>query len=231
MNRSKPDLVSDELRRMILTGVVEPGERINVRALESELGVSHIPIREAIRRLEAEGLISRQPNVGAVATQVSLRELDELYDFRRVLEPAVARRAVPLMDDATVAAVFEALERLESSEADEAGMDEYVKFHREFHWRILEPGASTMIERTLDELWRTSERYLRLLKGSVTHIADPQHEEMAAACRDRDADHLAEVLFAHLDLTGSAMREMLYGDESSPDGAGSDETAPAAAES
>lgn len=218
MTTSKPDLVSDQLRRMILTGQIGPGERINVRALESDLGVSHIPIREAIHRLEAEGLIARRPNVGAVATQVSLDELDELYDFRRVLEPAVARRAVPLMTDENVAAVFQALERLESSEATEAGMDEYVKFHREFHWQILEPGASTMIERTLDELWRTSERYLRLLKGTVTHIADPQHEEMAAACRDRDAEHLADVLFAHLDLTGSAMREMLYGDDPPADG-------------
>lgn len=227
MTRSKPDLVSDQLRRMILIGEIQPGERINVRALESDLGVSHIPIREAIRRLEAEGLISRRPNIGAVATQVSMRELDELYDFRRVLEPAVARRAVPLMDDRTVDAVVEALERLEACEASDDGMDEYVKFHREFHWRILEPGASTLIERTLDELWRTSERYLRLLKGSVTHIADPQHEEMAAACRERDADHLAEVLFAHLDLTGSAMRDMLYGenaDGDAPDAAASDDS-------
>lgn len=214
---SKPDAISDLLRRKILTGEIEPGERINVRALESDLGVSHIPIREAIRRLEAEGLVTRQPNVGAVAAQVSLRELEELYDFRRVIEPAIARRSVPRMTDADVDGVFAALERLEAVEIAPAGMDEYVKVHQEFHWRLLAPGASTLIERTLEELWTMAERYLRLLKGSMVHIADPQHEQMADACRARDAEALASVLTDHLELTGSAMRERLHGEGSLSD--------------
>ena len=71
-----------------------PGARINVRRLEAVYGVSHIPIREAIRRLEGEGLVVNVPKRGVVAAEVSLKELDEIYDLRRIVEPHVLRRAV-----------------------------------------------------------------------------------------------------------------------------------------
>lgn len=203
---SKPDAVSELLRRKIMTGEIQPGERINVRSLETDLNVSHIPIREAIRRLEAEGLIDRLPNVGAVATKVSLEELEELYDFRRFLEPALARRAVANMSDEQVGAIFDALEALTASNRSADGMDAYVACHREFHWRLLEPGASVLIERTLDELWRMSERYLRLLQEPVKDEGDKQHELMAQAAERRDDEALSKLLSDHLELTLSAMR-------------------------
>ena len=82
------DVIEAELRERILVGDIEPGGRINVRQLEQHFGVSHIPIREAIHRLEAEGLVVNVPRRGAIAAGVSLKELDEIYDLRRILEPA-----------------------------------------------------------------------------------------------------------------------------------------------
>ena len=87
------DVIEAELRERILVGDIEPGGRINVRQLEQHFGVSHIPIREAIHRLEAEGLVVNVPRRGAIAAGVSLKELDEIYDLRRILEPTRRRTA------------------------------------------------------------------------------------------------------------------------------------------
>lgn len=207
--RSKSDEVYELLRRQILVGEIQPGERINVRALESVLGMSHIPIREAIPRLETDGLVRRQANVGAIATQVSLAEFDEIYDFRRVIEPALALRAVLLMTDEDVVAVREALVRLEEATEHASNSDAYHRAHQEFHRRILLRGISPRIERTLNELWRLSERYLRLLGTPVTQLGHHQHDAMAQACEERDAALVSELLAEHLELTARSMREIL----------------------
>ncbi len=210
---TKSDEVYELLRHQILVGQIRPGERINVRALESVLGMSHIPIREAIPRLETDGLVKRQANVGAIATRVSIDEFDEIYDFRRIIEPALARRAVPLMTDDDTVGVRKALERLEATGHSTADSDDFHKTHQEFHRRILKPGISVRIERTLNELWRVSERYLRLLDTPVRQIGHHQHEAMALACVERDAERVEELLADHLEVTSQAMRTVFSNDD------------------
>ena len=113
---STPDVVAHKLRALILDGDVGPGERINVRDLERLLGVSHIPIREAMKVLESEGLVQHRPKVGAVATEVSLGELEEVYDLRRIIEPPVARRSVERMSEDHIANLDRTCAELEALE-------------------------------------------------------------------------------------------------------------------
>src|SRR3954469_14688048 len=91
------DDVTVRLRRALLAGEIKPGERIRVAELEKTFGVSHIPIREAFRRLEAEGMIIALPQRAAVAAGVDLEDLGGLYDLRRVIECEVIRRSVASM--------------------------------------------------------------------------------------------------------------------------------------
>src|SRR5690242_17306398 len=91
------DDVTVRLRRALLAGEIRPGERINVAELEKSFGVSHIPIREAVRRLETEGLIVALPQRAAVAADVDLRDLGGLYDLRRIVECEVIERSVEAM--------------------------------------------------------------------------------------------------------------------------------------
>ena len=88
------DNVTVLLRRALLAGEIKPGERIRVAELEKSFGVSHIPIREAVRRLETEGLIVALPQRAAVAAGVDLEDLGGLYDLRRIVECEVIRRSV-----------------------------------------------------------------------------------------------------------------------------------------
>src|SRR5919108_2280360 len=109
------DNVTERLRSALLTGDIQPGERIRVTALEKRFGVSHIPIREALRRLETEGLIVALPQRAAGAAGVALDDLSGIYDLRRIIEAHVARRAVERMTDEQVERVERALADLEEA--------------------------------------------------------------------------------------------------------------------
>jgi len=208
--RSTPDVVAEKLRGEILDGTIAPGERINVRKLGARLEFSHIPIREALRVLEAEGLVETSPNVGAVAAGVSLSELEEVYDVRRMIEPTVAQRAVARMTRAEIDRARAALRHLEELEDATDGIDDaIINAHREFHWALLAPGASTVIERTIQGLWRTTERYVRLTRGAALPVADAHHRQMVELCEVGDGQRMAELVAEHLRLTENAVK-ILY---------------------
>ena len=208
--RSTPAIVADALRGEILDGTIGPGERINVRELGRRLEVSHIPIREAVRLLEAEGFVETSPNVGAVAAGLSLVELEEVYDLRRMIEPVVVTRAVAAMSDDHVLLIRSVLDDLEERERRADGIDDEVATaHRRFHWELLAPGASPLVERTLRGLWRISERYVRRTRGAALPVADEQHSRMVELCEHRDADALADLLNDHLYLAANTLK-ILY---------------------
>lgn len=203
------DRVEAELRDQILQGQLKPGARINVRQLEAVYGVSHIPIREAIRRLEGEGLVVNVPKRGAVVVEVSLQELDEIYDLRRLVEPQVVRRAVRQLDPASLATIRRTFERLEQAEH---GPDE-IEFsgaHWDFHWSVLEPGSTNEIERLVHKLWRVADRYVRLTKAVSIDIAHDQHRQLFEACQRGDSDDAADILERHLHLTGDGLRARFH---------------------
>jgi DNA-binding GntR family transcriptional regulator len=200
-----PDRIEADLRHQILHGRIPPGGRINVRQLESVYGVSHIPIREAIRRLEGEGLVVNVPKRGVVAAEVSLRELDEIYDLRRIVEPHVIRRAVGAAGPAAQQRVAVAFAELERAEHGAPSVD-FSAAHWDFHWSLLEPGASGEIERLVHKLWRVADRYLRLTHSLAVDVAAEQHHQLVTAYQAGDGEGAAGVLERHLHLTGNALR-------------------------
>lgn len=200
-----PDRIEADLRDQIMHGRVRPGARINVRRLESVYGVSHIPIREAIRRLEGEGLVVNVPKRGVVAAEVSLQELDEIYDLRRLLEPSVIRRAVGLAGPEAMARLDRAYAELARAEARKSAVD-FPDAHLDFHWSLLEPGSTGEVGRLFHRLWRVADRYVRLTKFAAADVAAEQHHQLYDAYQNRDGDLAADVLERHLHLTGDALR-------------------------
>ena len=204
--QAMPSVVGEQLRAEILNGEIEPGERINVRQIGLRLQVSAIPIREAIRLLEAEGLVETIPNIGAVAARVSQGELEDVYDLRRMIEPAIARRSVGHMPDDYPSMLRNTLEELELAERDTEGISGSVlTIHRRFHWELLAPAATPLVEDTLRRLWRISERYVALTRGAVLPVADSQHTQMVEMCEQRDGDALADLLAHHLHLAANTV--------------------------
>jgi len=199
------DDVTVRLRRALLAGEIKPGEQIKVSELERAFGVSHIPIREAVRRLEKEGLIVVQPERAAVAAGVDREDLRGLYDLRRIVECEVIRRSVESMTAEQVGTVRAALASLEAVTQDQDS-PRFWELHRDFHWALLEPGASAWVERVLDQLWIASQRYVRLFLSETLADAMADHRELLVCCEKRDGARAEALLRRHLDRTELAVQ-------------------------
>jgi DNA-binding GntR family transcriptional regulator len=210
LQRTIVNEVTVRVRQEIISGRIQPGQRIRLRTLEELFGVSHIPIREALRSLEAEGLVENIPQRGAIATPLSIEELTEVYDLRRLLEPAVAERAIPQLTKEQLRMSAKALEELNAVPGEWAS-PEFPEAHRRFHWLLLEPGGTSLIERILTQLWQTSERYVRfsMIVGGGAPVAKRQHTMLQRCARAGDVDRFRAELIAHLHNTESRVRDVI----------------------
>jgi DNA-binding GntR family transcriptional regulator len=204
---SAVDAAVDQLRDAILTGEMQPGEAIRIKLLAEQLGISHIPIREALRQLEAEGLVVSSPRRTPVVAGVAVEELTALYELRLMVEIPTARRAVEQSGSADLAAVRTALRRMEET-AGEPGSPDYWDIHRDLHWALIAAGANVWTQRMLDPLWRATERYVRLF---VTRYRSPDdalrmHRALVAAYESGDPDALATELTEHFAETERVVR-------------------------
>jgi DNA-binding GntR family transcriptional regulator len=116
--RSLQQQIHDRLLRRILRGELEPGERISPPAIAAAMGVSITPVRDAVNQMAAEGLVTVMPRRGTVVSPVSIRDIEELYEIRLMLEPAAAEAAASRADPDDIALAQRLAERLEADPAD-----------------------------------------------------------------------------------------------------------------
>lgn len=195
--------VTERMRRMLYAGEFVAGERLRLKDLQERFGVSHIPIREALRTLEAEGLVENVPQKGAVAGAVSLETLGQVYDARRLLEPPIAARAASQISQSDIDELSEAYQGLAAATVTD---DDFFAAHREFHWLTLRPGATPIIEGILRKLWGISERFLRLSLAFPSDVSPAigQHETIYQMMIEGEAG-VAEVVNQHLHVTEDAI--------------------------
>lgn len=200
------DQIAASIRDDILRGRLRPGQRIMVADVAKELGVSHIPVREAIRRLEAESLITTVPRRSTVVADVRLEELHEIYDLRRLIEGDTVARAAPAYTDADLVAIEEALKRLLDADPEDLDGD-FWEAHKEFHWAVLGPAIDPWRQRLLGQLWQSAERYHRMFTLVFGSLADAQadHKHLAEAAHHGDPDEMVGLVTAHLHGTERAV--------------------------
>jgi DNA-binding GntR family transcriptional regulator len=208
--RSLVDQVGEVLRREILAGEYAPNERLVIDTLALKYGVSQIPVREALRGLEGEGLVEFRAGTGTVVADVTREELGELYELRRLIEPYVLRRAVGHYDDAMLSEARELLDVLTDT-TPTRDSDRWWQAHLDFHDALLRPGFTPWSERFLRLIWQSVERYQRLYAlvfGDISR-ANHEHEALLEAAVSRDADRLIAVWISHLDEKESRVAEGL----------------------
>ena len=199
MRRTMAAEVADRLRTMILQGDLPAGERVKVQRLEKAFGVSQIPIREALRQLEAEGLVANEPQRGVTVAPMSAQEFLDLCEFRRLIEPELTARALSVPRPERDTELRGALDRLYET-VDDPGSDRYMREHSAFHWALMAPAASPVVRRVVEQLWQMSERYLRLTVASPEHRRTyaPHHEELCEAVASGDPDRVRLEMIRHL---------------------------------
>lgn len=157
-NLSAVDLVTAEIRRAVLTGVLPPGEQFSIRELARQLGVSHIPIREALQRLEGQGLVVLSQARSAAVAPLSTEDLQGIYRLRLRVEPDLAGRSTALQTPERLRGVRAALEESRHEDPDRAWQGHY-----NFHERLVAPAASSWDLRLMHLLWTSAERYTLLV--------------------------------------------------------------------
>jgi DNA-binding GntR family transcriptional regulator len=201
-----------ELRRRILRGDIAPGSPLRQDDLAASLGVSRVPVREALRILESEGHVTYIPHRGYRVTELDLDDLEELYHLRALIEDDLGRRALTRRDPEHVASVRAAHARLASAEAARpADPAEMAAANRAFHWAILRP--TPRAERILTTLWDASDVYRArwfALSDNVARGAQ-EHARALAAVEAGDAGALVAVLAEHRAGAVRALRAQLGG--------------------
>lgn len=194
--------IADSLRTAILRGSYPPGERIRQEDVAARFGASRIPVREALRMLDSEGLVTLVANSGAWVTRLTLAECAETYLIRERLEPLLLRTSIPRLDDATI----DRLGRLASDmAAPGTGLDDFMRADREFHLSSYAGALPGEMWQIIGRMWNTTQHYRReftsraILTGlDVTHL---EHRLLLDCIRRRDADDAERVLVTHIRRT------------------------------
>ncbi|HEY4005423.1 MAG TPA: GntR family transcriptional regulator [Pseudonocardia sp.] len=199
---SVADRVTDELRNAILSGRLRPGQEFSLRQIAAQLGVSFIPVREALRSLEAEGLLFTRRGRSATVAPLDAEELAGIFRLRRLLEPELAGRAAMLHTSSDLDDLEQTLAELpEPSSKD----DWFHEVHHHVHMELLRPATTSWDQRTLKTLVQATTRYLHIGLEQAGESVEgyPEHTkvqlEMIEAFRARSAEDASAVMRRHLD--------------------------------
>jgi DNA-binding GntR family transcriptional regulator len=212
LRTSAAEAVTDQLRRELLAGTIAPGERILPKDVAERFSVSIVPVREALRRLEAEELVVSSPQRATYAADVGLEDLAGIYELRRIVEGELAQRAAGAATPDDVARCRRALDALAAAEPYAPA---FFDAHRAFHRQLIAPAASNVARGILERLWLSVDRYLALAVTRLGGFGGPEqvearmaeHRGLFAAYETGDAELLRDRLVAHLTQTEDALRE------------------------
>jgi DNA-binding GntR family transcriptional regulator len=206
--RTLSDQTYEVMRDRILQGAIAPGQPVRQDQIAAQLGISKIPLREALGRLEQDGLLTSYPNRGYVVRPLSAEEATEVFQLRLRLEPAAAaeacRRAAPA-DHELAEAELAALE----AEQQQSGSG-HVSRNSAFHLSLLKPGGPVAYQ-LIERLHLLSERYVRvhLEPQGREERARREHRAILAAWIGGDADTVENLLAAHIGETMADLQKEL----------------------
>jgi DNA-binding GntR family transcriptional regulator len=197
--RTLAEQVAAHLRDEILSGRLVAGARLSQEALAEQFRVSRVPIRDALRHLQAEGLVISQPRVGTSVADLSTADLEELYDMRLALEPVVARLATPRLRADDLATMRRYLDAMSSSGELSA---EWFSAHAEFHRALNTRSGRERMCSLVDSLRAQTERYVRVYRFALERADElgAEHELIYRAAQGGDADAVAAAVHEHLAL-------------------------------
>lgn len=204
------EAVLAELRRFIATGRLRPGEQFVQDALAAELGVSRVPLREALKILEGEGQVTYLAHRGYFVTQLSLSDLVEVYRIREILEAEAIRVGVPQMTIEDVDRLEEAMREVQAAAAV-ADVVTMTQANRRLHFALIEACGLPRLVRIIRLLWDATEVY-RSVYYTEPHnreLVETEHHDLVAAAKAGDVARTLQVLDQHRQHAIAALRPVL----------------------
>lgn len=204
------DAVTDQLRSLILSGDFADGMPLRQDAIADEMGTSRIPVREALSRLEGEGLVASYPHRGYVVTGLSRDDIQELFDLRVLLEPELLRYSILRLTPKDITAAERIMKDYNASMVS-GDVSKWGEFNRQFHMMLYNPSGRTTSLRIVRELLVNSERYTRLVLSIGNSVDRAQHDHGALLdlCRRGLVNQAVDLTRYHISRTGDDLLSLI----------------------
>lgn len=196
-----PAKVCRILREAILRGDFEPGEHLVQDELAKTIGVSRMPIREAIRRLETEGLVTIEAHRGAIVKSFSLQEIEEIYHLRVLFEKEAVKASVENMPDEKILELEELMREMESTK----DIDNFVQINIEFHRILMSYCPWDRLNSFILSLWSGFPQQTPHILPNQIIRSNEEHREIMAAVEIKDGQLAGELVAGHIERAGKAI--------------------------
>ncbi len=203
--------VADKLRDQIIRGEIAEGVQLRQDAIASQFQVSRIPVREALRQLEAEGLITIVPNRGAIVPVLSPEDVEELFTIRALLEPELLKLSIPRLTQSNFSQAEGVLKEFEIELQQEDHMSRWGRLNWQFHSILYSRANRPRFLSIVRNVDNNGERYTRL-QLYLTHgasRANEEHRQLLELCRSRDVVAACRLLRQHIQHAGQSLKQAL----------------------
>lgn len=197
--RSVTSMIVEELRSRIIDGDLPPGQRLNIADLAGSFGVSTIPVREALRVLEAEGWVDMQQNRGATVHRLTPAEVEELFLIRTPLETLAASQVVQHLDSAKAAALEALLEQMDRA-SERSDLRAWQRLHTRFHLELYESARMPLLRKLIESLRQRMSPYLQIYVADreTRRQAQEEHRAMVRLALQKDVRSLQQAVEEHI---------------------------------
>jgi DNA-binding GntR family transcriptional regulator len=193
--------VTARIRELILNEELQPGVRIGQEALAERFGTSRIPVRDALRQLESEGLVILTPNSSARVAKLDVVECSEVYKIRELIEPLALAESIPQMTGEDILALEQAADEIERN----VDSDVFLKLDREFHLLSYRAAPMPRLKALIERSWNTTQHYrrayIRMVWQERNWIIHYEHRLLIEAIKRRDEADATQILMMHIRRT------------------------------
>jgi len=195
-----------ELRVLIASGQLEPGQQVVQDSLAASLGVSRVPLREALKVLEGEGQVTYHPHRGYFVADLSVEDLVEVYRIRSLLEDEAIRVGVPLLTDEDIEYLEDILNDVETA-AKSQDVSAVTAANRRFHFALFEASNMPRLVRLIKNQWDATDAYFAA-PANLAHM-NQEHRTMVAALKARDVEKSIALQAAHRENSVSVVSQVI----------------------
>jgi len=209
--QSLTSAVADKLREEIIRGTIPEGAQLRQDAIAMQYHVSRVPVREALRQLDAEGLITIVPNRGAMVPALSATHVEELFTVRALLEPEILKHSIPHLTNADLDQAAVVLRRFEGELQHEDHVFSWGRLNWQFHSLLYSRAERPRFMTVIRNVNNSGERYTRLQLYLTQGIerANEEHHMILNFCRQRDVGAACKLLKQHIQHAGQSLKQAL----------------------
>jgi DNA-binding GntR family transcriptional regulator len=205
---TKSASVYHEIKKKIMEGELEPGTHLVINQIATEFGISDIPVREALKELNAEGLVETIPHVGSRVTGISVKNIKDLLAMRECLEPFAAELAVGNADEEVIKKLEEYCNEMNKA-YQENDIKKYGRINNEFHDLINQASDNQLLAQTLAELNKSEKRMRMIFQifPEIIETSSKEHFDMVRCIKERNKHAMGRLMYEHKKRSFDKMRK------------------------